>query len=227
MQRKHELRSDKTLANIQELINQGIKKIAVIMRHSDRFFCEDARMEPFMGLTSNGKGYAQDMGAQLPTAPVPQMFSSFFGRCIETAYLIDKGYTKAHDKLIAHNVTCETLAPFYINDLERGIAMVEEQGSLKFIRNWFDGNIDESIMVDPQKTAQRLADFMVERLDALDENEMALCVSHDWNLFPLKEFYLGLKHEEAGDVGYLEGVIFFEKEGSHFITHYQGKPTAL
>ena len=227
MQRKHELRSDKTLAGIQELVNQGIKKIAVIMRHSDRFFCENVQMEPFMGLTPQGKDYAQDLGSQLPTAPVPQMFSSFFGRCIETAYLIDKGYTRTHDKLIPHNVTCDTLAPFYINDLERGIALVEEQGSIPFIRNWFDGDIDESIMVDPRQTAQRLADFMVERLKGLDENEMALCVSHDWNLFPLKEFYLGLRHEEVGDVGYLEGVIFFEKDGRTFVTHYQGEARAL
>jgi hypothetical protein len=65
---------------------------------------------------------------------------------------------------------------------------------------------------------------MTERVNDLADNEIAICVSHDWNIFPLKEFALGLTHEESGDIGYLDGVVFFENDGQMYITSYQAEP---
>jgi hypothetical protein len=56
---------------------------------------------------------------------------------------------------------------------------------------------------------------------------MAVSITHDWNLYPLKEFKLGLRHEECGDVGYLEGIVCFEKNGCFYMTHHQAKPVQL
>lgn len=227
MERKHEVRSSHTLSVINDLLDRGIRKIAVIMRHSDRHFTEDARMEPFMCLNEAGKGYAVDMGRALPQGPAYRLYSSFFGRCIESAYLLDKGYCQIQEGPLPHNVTSPILAPFYIKDIEQAIGLVEAQGSIDFIRNWFNGGIDETIMENPERTAEMLTEFLTERLSELGDNEIALCVSHDWNLFPLKEFKLGLKHEDNGDIGYLEGVIVFEDQGKTFITNHQCDPIAL
>ncbi|MCG8564712.1 MAG: histidine phosphatase family protein [Desulfobacterales bacterium] len=227
MQRKHEVRSAQTLSVINGLLDRGIEKIAVIMRHSDRHFTTDARMEPFMCLNDDGKGFALDMGKALPKGAGFRLFSSFFGRCIETAYLLDKGYCQSNDQALPHNQTSPILAPFYIKDIEDAIGLVEEQGSIDFIRNWFDGKIDETVMENPERTADTLAEFLVERLKEMGPKEIALCVSHDWNLFPLKEFKLGLKHETAGDVGYLEGVVIFEEDGKIYITNHQSDPVLL
>lgn len=224
MNRKHEVKSRQTLETIHGLLEAGIQKISVILRHSDRFFSKDPRMEPFMGLTQEGKSFALDLGKSLAEKPIPRLFSSMFGRCIETAYLIDKGYTRRYKISLDHTITHEMLAPFYIKDIKQALHMVEDQGSERFIRRWFDREIDQDIMENPETTATLLSRFMTDQLDQLKDNEIALCVSHDWNIFPLKEFKLGLAHGTNGDVGYLDGVVFYEDQGRHFVTSSQAGP---
>ncbi len=227
MKLKHEVRARQTVETITGLLDDGIQKISVIIRHSDRFFPTEARMEPFMGLTDAGKSFALELGKSLPANPVPKLFSSTLGRCIETAYLIDKGYTQQHSTLVPHNITSDHLAPFYIKDIEKAIHLVEAQGSERFIRNWFDNKIDDGVMENPEKTSAILSEYMTDRLKQLNDNEIAVCVSHDWNIFPLKEFKLGLAHETKGDVGYLDGVVFYEKEGQYFVTCFQCDPQPI
>jgi broad specificity phosphatase PhoE len=224
MKLKHEVRARQTIETISGLLNDGIQKLSVIIRHSDRFFPKEARMEPFMGLTEGGKSFALELGKSLPENPAPRLFSSTFGRCIETAYLIDKGYTQQHKTPVAHTTTSDQLAPFYIKDIERAIHLVQAQGSDQFIRNWFDNNIEDGVMENPEKTSAILSQFMIDRLNEIDDNQIAVCVSHDWNIFPLKEFKLGLAHETKGDVGYLDGVVFYESSGQYFVTSFQGGP---
>jgi hypothetical protein len=79
-------------------------------------------------------------------------------------------------------------------------------------------------MENPATTAAALIRFMTEQVNGLADKEIAICVSHDWNIFPLKEFALGLPHEEAGDIGYLDGVVFFENKNRMYITSYQADP---
>jgi len=227
MTQKYEVRTKQTLDTINHLLDDGIEKISVLIRHSDRFFTEDPKLEPFMGLTDNGKASAVDFGATIRSNPLPKLCSSFLGRCIETAFLIDKGYTKKNNRTIDHNCMNDVLAPFYVKDTQKAIHLIEKQGNKIFLRNWFDNRIDESIMENPERTSDLLSEYMTDRLKQLNGNEIAVCVSHDWNIFPLKEFKLGLKHETAGDVGYLDGVIFFEKENQYYITNYQTNPVLL
>jgi broad specificity phosphatase PhoE len=227
MKLKHEVRAKQTIETITTLLNEGVQKISVIIRHSDRFYPKEARMEPFMGLTEVGKSFALELGKALPENPVPRLFSSTFGRCIETAYLIDKGYTQQYKTHVAHTITSDYLAPFYIKDIEAAIHLVEAQGSEQFIRNWFDNKVDETVMENPEKTAAILSQFMIDRLKETDNNQITVCVSHDWNIFPLKEFQLGLAHETKGDVGYLDGVVFYENDGHYFATSFQCDPSPV
>jgi hypothetical protein len=227
MELKHEVRARQTVETITELLENGIKKMSVIIRHSDRHFPEEARMEPFMGLTEAGKSFALELGKSLPEKSVPKLFSSTLGRCIETAYLIDKGYTQQYKTPVDHTITSDHLAPFYIKDIEKAIHLVMDQGSDLFIRNWFDNKIDTEVMEHPEKTSTILSKFMTDRLIQLNDNEIAVCVSHDWNIFPLKEFKLGLPHETKGDVGYLDGVVFYEDGGRHFATSFQCDPQPI
>jgi len=224
---KYEVRTKQTIDTINHLMDSGIKKISVLIRHSDRFFSKDARLEPFMGLTDAGKDFAFDFGADLRPGAMPQLCSSFLGRCVETAFLIDKGFTKKNNQALDHNYMDAMLSPFYVKDIEKAIPLIEKQGNEIFLRNWFDNRFDESIMENPEKTSDILSEFMIEQIKNLKENQIAICVSHDWNIYPLKEFKLGLKHESAGQVGYLDGLVFFEKENQYYITNYQIKPVLL
>ncbi|MBF0204608.1 MAG: histidine phosphatase family protein [Desulfamplus sp.] len=227
MRPEEKIRDQETIDTINKLLDDGAEKMSVIMRHSDRFFHKDSSMEVFMGLTEKGKDFAMKLGTQLPKNPRPRLFSSHFGRCIETAYLIDKGYIKAHGLFNGHNSQSLELSPFYITDIHKAIALVNDLGNINFLRKWFNHEISEEIMLNPETAAQTIADFMVKQMDALEQGEIALCVSHDWNLFPLKEYKLKLPHEEYGTVGYLESVIIFEKEGENYIVNYQQEPCIL
>jgi len=227
MERKHDVRAEQTIHTLNQLLDAGIKKCSLLIRHSERFFTENARQEPFMNLTPNGKEVACDFGRTLRPMSDIRLCSSFFGRCIETAYLIDKGYALTHNALLAHNHTDETLAPFYIKDIELAIGMVQDQGSELFLRNWFEHKIDEAIMENPENASDRLCDFMVDQVTALPENAISICVSHDWNIFPVKEFKMGLSHEKSGDIGYLDGLIFFEQQGRYHVTHFQSEPVII
>ncbi|MCF8114261.1 MAG: histidine phosphatase family protein [Desulfotignum sp.] len=224
MNREYPLRSDQTLTVIQQLLNRNITKIAAIIRHSERFYGTTPGSEPFLGLTPVGMEFAVEMGQNLPVSPLPRLYSSPFGRCIETAYLIDKGFTRQNGVHLPHNQSRELLAPFYIKDIEKALNLLKEQGTHTYIRNWFDNRLDEAVMENPKKTSATLSRFMHDCVQDLADNEIAICVSHDWNIFPLKEFALGLTHEEAGDIGYLDGVVFFENNGQTFITSYQTDP---
>ncbi|MCK5163543.1 MAG: histidine phosphatase family protein [Desulfobacula sp.] len=227
MTKKYELKTKQTIDTINHLLDDGIEKISVLIRHSDRFFTQDSKLEPFMGLTDKGKDFAFDFGASMRPDPLPKFTSSFMGRCIETAFLIDKGFTKKNSRVIDHNLLNDMLSPFYVKDVEKAIPCIEEQGNDLFLRNWFDNRIDKSIMENPKKASDLLTQFMIEQIQKLRDNQIAICVSHDWNIFPLKEFKLGLKHETAGDVGYLDGVVFFEKKNQYYITNYQTSPVLL
>jgi len=224
--RHYELNAGQTLETIQGLLDRGIKSMAVMMRHSDRHYHKDPMMEPFMGLNKAGKSYAFDMGKTFP-AIEPRLFASHFGRCIESAYLIDKGFTFTRGGSLPHTRTCDLLAPFYIKDITKALNIMIETGSRPFIRSWFNREIPPEIMEDPEDTADMLTDFMKERLASISENQIAVCVSHDWNVYPIREFKLGLPHEKAGDVGYLDGIVFFEDGGQTFAVSRQTEPVAL
>lgn len=227
MRPEEKIRDQETLETITRIVDKGAEKISVIMRHSDRFFPKESSMEPFMGLTERGKEFAMKLGTKLPENPRPRLFSSHFGRCIETAYLIDKGYIKTHCIFNGHNSQAVELSPFYITDIHKAIGLVQELGNVNFLRRWFNREISEDIMLNPETAADTIADFMVKQMQGLDRGEIALCVSHDWNIFPLKEYKLGLPHEEYGTVGYLESVIIFEKGGENYIANYQKEPCPL
>ncbi len=224
MNRKYPDRSDQTISVIQQLLHQNTSKIAAIVRHSERFYSAEQGTEPFMGLTPAGMQCAMEMGKNLPPAKLPRLYSSLIGRCIETAYLIDKGFSRKNGVHLAHNQSHEVLAPFYIKNIEKALGLLKERGTTTYIRDWFDNRIDQSIMENPESTADILIKFMLNRMAEMKEDEMVICISHDWNIFPLKEFALDLPHEEAGDIGYLDGVVFFEQDNQAYITSFQTEP---
>ena len=138
--RHYELNASQTIETIQSLIERGIRSMAVLMRHSDRHYHKDPMMEPFMGLNDTGKTFAFDMGKAFPPI-TPKLFASHFGRCIESAYLIDKGYTVTRGSCLPHTQTCDLLAPFYIKDIKRALDIMMKTGSRAFIRSWFNREI--------------------------------------------------------------------------------------
>ncbi|MBF0201169.1 MAG: hypothetical protein HQK66_07630 [Desulfamplus sp.] len=82
-------------------------------------------------------------------------------------------------------------------------------------------------MLDPATTAETIIKFMIRQLRETRNDEIIINVSHDWNIFPIKEFTLDMPHEEAGMVGYLESVVLFEDKGRYMVASYQKSPEEL
>ena len=218
---EYEMKSDTTLETMEKILKTKPDRISFIVRHSERYFHENARNEPFMGLTENGKNETIKFGSSLAPTPHPKLFSSHFGRCIETAYLIDKGYFQKYGKVNNNAILSLDLTPFYITDIEKAISMVSKMGTDVFLRSWFNKEISKDIMLDPEETSQKIVEFMKQELQKLDKDEIGIFVSHDWNIFPINEFFLGIEHEEYGAVGYLDSVFLFEKDDNFYLASHQ------
>ncbi len=212
---------------IDDLHKTGINKFSIIMRHSARHYDDDFQKEPFMPLTEEGRNFAYQLGKELPADLSARFFSSFIGRCIETAYLIDKGYTNNKKVITANNIVSEKIAPFYIVDFQKLTGIILEQETSVFIRNWIDGKIPESVLMNAKKASSSMFTFMLEKFKEMSKNSIDIFVSHDWNMFLLKEFGTGLKHEDFGKIEYLEGLVLFEKNEEIFITHHQTEPKPI
>lgn len=200
--------------------------MGALIRHSERFFTDDAQMEPFMTLTENGKNHAFNFGAGMRPDLSPGIFTSFMGRCIETAFLIDKGFSNAHNQKLDHPKIHPLLSPFYVTDVRKAVPLIKELGNDRFLRKWFDGRLNEDIMMPPEKAVKAITKFMIATIKSV-QNHLIVCVSHDWNIFPVKEFILDRKHEIHGNIGFLDGLIYFEQDRQWFVTMQGIQPVAL
>jgi hypothetical protein len=227
MTRTYNLNSAQTLEQITQLFNDGITNISVMIRHSERHFSDVSGSEPFMGLTDKGKDYAYEFGTQMPQTPTPTLVSSFFGRCIETAYLIDKGFTRKYNTPLAHTDLETLLSPFYITDPDAAIPLLLDMGSDTFLRQWFDKKIDKQIMACPEATTQTLCRLMIDQIKTQSGPGLTICVSHDWNIYPIREFKLNIPHETSDDVGYLDAMIFYRKDDQYYLTSRLSDPVLL
>ena len=208
------------LQQVNELHEDGVTKFSIILRHSIRHYDDEIHMEPFMGLTEQGKDRCLETGLGLPKGMTLRLFSSHIGRCIETAYLMDKGYLAGGGDTESNHLVRE-LSPFYVNDFEKIIETILALEVAVFIRNWIDGKFSPDILMDAGEVADRMFCGAIRGLTEKGENRIDVLVTHDWNMYLLKEFGLGLRHEEYGEVDYLEGVILFDKEGEIYMTHHQ------
>lgn len=216
-----------TVKTINTLKSQGIDRMLVVVRHSARFYRPDMpRLEPFLGLTEEGKDYAHRLGVKLPIDTGLRLFSSPVGRCIETAYLVDKGNTAAGGRCETNKIKPK-LTAFYVKDIEKIFQRIRERTVSGFFRDWFDGKVPEEVMSDPLETKNIILRLLIDLLKETTEPKIDIAVSHDWYLYVLKEHFLKQPLEECGQVQYLEGAALFENQGELFIVNHQSKPVPV
>lgn len=214
------------LNTINNLIESGVKNLSVIMRHSARHYSPKIEKEPFMGLTDEGKELSRKLGCLLPKDFHLRFFSSHIGRCIETAYLIEKGFIQKGGETES-NILEECLSPFYVNDLKKTIKAAFSNDLAVFIRRWFDGKLSPDALLNPKDSAGRILGLLAEKLNDNSKNIINVSITHDWNIYLLKEFCLGLDHETYGEVEYLDGVIVYKNNGNIKVTCPQGKSKTI
>lgn len=218
-----------TLKVINNLHQVGIKNYLALTRHSARHY-GDAENDGLMGLTEEGKQTSFEFGSALPSDSSIRFFSSPADRCVETSDFIEKGYLSKGGKTQANAVT-DDLGPFFVKDMPKVMQMAYEHVMAgdypKFFRSWFDSKIPANLIDDASQSAHRLLKALLNLLNEPSEFAGNICVTHDWHLVLLKEYYLEQRAEEYGNIEYLEGVIIYKWNDRYHIISHQSEARLL
>ena len=213
---------NKTLALLHDLRQQGIENYTVLMRHAERPIGSPEN-DLLMQITEDGKRAAYEFGRRLPTDTSLRFFASPVDRCVETADFIEKGALSMGGKTESTQKMAWLYA-FYIHDLlttDRILYEMLDRGEwAQFFRNWFDGKYPVEIIGDARQAAETLLNALQDLLRQSPPGGN-ICVSHDINLFLIKEYYLGLRPEDHEYIQFLEGVIVYERDGERYIVNHQ------
>ncbi|MCP3925222.1 MAG: hypothetical protein GY714_21830 [Desulfobacterales bacterium] len=202
----------KTIDKINELLKSGVDKISVISRHSARNYApERPWLEPFMGLTEDGKVYAKDFAKRLDFDGTVSFFSSMICRCLETSFMMEKGLSNC---VVNSNILEESLFPFYVKNPKEVYDVVINHSEDEFFRRWFNNELSEDTICNARDSANKMLGFMKEKLSSKNINFM---ISHDWNLYLIQEYILNLKYKEQKRVEFLDSFILYEKDDQLFI----------
>lgn len=212
---------------IRRLYGEGVTSMFVIMRHGDRHYdMENPGAENFMGLTEAGKADALTFGRSLPPEPAYRFFSSSIGRCIETAYQIEKGCMENGARTRVNKLLGQ-LTGFFSGG-PGALVKMQAIGFEAFFEAWFGKTLDEDVMANAENAGRKTVEMVRKKL-ADSDNVINIGASHDWNLYLLRHTLLGQTIAECGKVEYLHGLVIFERDGVlHGATEFGGpKPLLL
>ena len=93
-----------------------------------------------------------------------------------------------------------------------------------FVRRWMDGQVPENVIWRTERIAAAKVDYVARKLaePCRPGRWLDLHVSHDWNVMVLRERLLGVRHEEAGWLTFLDGV-GFTLDGRQLLADYHGQ----
>lgn len=184
--------------------------VAAVMRHAARHPIADPRRPELAELTADGCAAAEAFGAELGNFSRVRLFHSPVKRCQQTAECIARGVAGigGRAELVGAH---PALGIDYIRDLAEAGRLTAIHGD-HFVRLWFEGQVPPSV-IDPAPTLAALKlDFVCSQLAAAAPGTLDLHVSHDWNIIILREHLVGVRHEDAGWLTFLDGVAFRPSE---------------
>jgi len=212
----------KTLQVLHDLHAQGVTNYVVLMRHADRPI-DHAGNDLAMQISEEGRRDAYAFGRALPCDGLKRFYASPIDRCVETATLIAKGCQDTGGETSPKVTVMDALFAFFVRDVERADGLLYEtfgQGDpYRFFRDWFDGNYPPEMIDDAAQAARAQLDALLPLLQGPPAGN--ICVSHDINLFLIKNYYLGLRPEDHEYIQFLEGVVIYEQDGEYYIVNHQ------
>jgi hypothetical protein len=189
------------------------RAVALLIRHAERFPIVDVADPTRAELTPAGRAAAESLGARLEGFSRLRLFHSPVRRCQQTAECIARGAESAGLAVTLVGAQ-EPLGIDYILDLAEAGRLTALHGD-HFVRLWFTGQISSRVIRPAVEIAADKLAYLTARLeDDAGPERLDLHVSHDWNTIILRELMLGVRHEEAGWLDYLDGVAFEPKPGA-------------
>lgn len=185
---------------------KGADRAALIIRHGDRheILAHSIKDSLSVGLTEKGFCDAEEFGRSLPFFPMVRFFHSPAVRCRETAQTISIGAMSQGIVVELIQEELKLCAP-YVRD-DRCLIEADRLGK-DFLRSWMSGQIDPEWVYGMGPSAYLVVEPILSRLRE-NENCLDIHVSHDWDIMLLREFILGIRHEDAGWLSCLDGMTF-------------------
>ncbi|MBI2514169.1 MAG: histidine phosphatase family protein [Opitutae bacterium] len=199
------MRGEELLATLHAEARAG-RPVAAVMRHAARHPIADPQRPEIAELTTDGCAAAEAFGAQLGSFSRVRLFHSPVKRCQQTAECIARGVQVAGGSVElvgAH----PALGIDYIRDLAEAGRLTVQHGE-HFVRLWFEGRVPPAVIDPIPALAALKLDFVRAQLAAAAPGSLDLHVSHDWNIIILREHLVGVRHEDAGWLTFLDGVTF-------------------
>jgi broad specificity phosphatase PhoE len=194
---------------------------AVIMRHAERHPIDVPADVEGAALTADGLVASADAGRRLTTSRGVRFYHSPVRRCRQTAEQMAAGLCGAGGTgSMAGPVAA--LGPTYVRDWQAAFDVCGPIGTPAFLRAWFDGALPDR-MVEPAPVAAHRNYAAVHRvLERETAPALLVFVTHDWNITLVREYYLGIRHEDVGLPGYLEGLVVFH-DHDHWVYRDGGR----
>lgn len=200
---------------------------AAILRHAERYPITDSTRPELAELKPSGIEAATAFGKTLKGFDRVLVFHSPVKRCQQTAEAIADGLSqsKIDATVMGPRVA---LGVDYIRDtLEAG----RLGGALgeTFIRRWFDGQVAPTVVRPPSEVGALHRDFIARSLAETPQigRCLNLHVTHDWNILALREWMVGVRHEEAGWIDFLDGLAFTPASSGGLKAHCPARPDTL
>lgn len=201
------MRGDELLSTLRREAAVG-RAVAAVMRHAARHPIADPQRPEVAELTPAGCEAAENFGQQLRGFARLRLFHSPVNRCRQTAECIALGAERAGVR-VEWQGPQRQLGIEYIRDLAEAGRLTMQHGE-HFVRLWFNGEVPINVIDEARRIADEKSAFVGRHLAQVAHvpGALDLHVSHDWNIIALRELYVGVRHEEAGWLSFLDGVVF-------------------
>jgi hypothetical protein len=181
---------------------------AAFLRHAERFPIADPSNPTLAEITPAGAVAAEALGRKLSGFDCVRLFHSPVKRCRQTAECLARGATAAglSVELVGPE---DTLGVDYILDVKEAGRLTVQHGE-HFVRLWFTGKVAATVIQAARQIADRKLAYVAKKLQepCARGRRLDLHVSHDWNIIVLRELVCGVRHEDAGWLDFLDGVVF-------------------
>jgi broad specificity phosphatase PhoE len=204
------------------------RRAGLVVRHAERHPIVDLRTHHALLLTERGHAMARDGGAALAsrlsttssTAPVRlRAAHSPVERCAETARGLVQGArdTGIDAVVVGSDVV---LGDPFLRDRRRALEHANELQH-GFLRAWFDGRVDATVLQPARDAVADQLAAWARHIDDGDDGDVAVLVSHDWNIALVREHVLGVAHETTWP-HFLDGVVVV-LDGDEVVVHFDGQ----
>lgn len=199
------------------------KPLGLFLRHAERPPITHWGEAFQLLLTEQGKEEARQLGRVLSTYGKIHLFHSPVQRCEQTAQAIAEGI-RIEGGWEGRIESVSALGGPYILDTDKALEFAKNLGHA-FIRTWFRGDLPKDTLLSRTETARIQWQSFVEKMATVGD-DIAVLVSHDWNILTLREEYLHLQHEDVGWPKFLDGLAAF-RHAQGFVLRYHDYPEVV